>query len=289
MQIKTIHLITLFSAILFCNSLLAQTNGWYSSKQVGIKTWIIKEPGFDENMYLLEGQDSSLLIDAGFGMGNLRDFVKSLTSKPIIIVNTHFHPDHTGGDYEFPFVYIGAKDLEYAKPFLDPKVTQQITSQMLPGITIADSLKFPESQVQKTILIPVDDNHIFKLGSRDVQVINVPGHTPGSIFLLDVKNKTLYTGDNMQTTWLFFKESLSVATYMQSLEKLNNIKGEYNTLLPGHGNALDIKTLDELKKCCQQILDGKCEAKPYHSMIGQDGVSCTYKTVTIAYDPNKIR
>jgi hypothetical protein len=74
MQIKTIHLITLFSAILFCNSLLAQTNGWYSSKQVGIKTWIIKEPGFDENMYLLEGQDSSLLIDAGFGMGNLRDF-----------------------------------------------------------------------------------------------------------------------------------------------------------------------------------------------------------------------
>ncbi|MEO7489301.1 MAG: MBL fold metallo-hydrolase [Ferruginibacter sp.] len=181
----------MFSAILFCNSLLAQTNGWYSAKQTGVKTWIITEPGFEENMYLLEGQDSSLLIDAGFGMGNLRDFVKSLTSKPLIIVNTHFHPDHTGGDYEFPFVYIGAKDMEYAKPSLDPKVIQQSISQMLHGTTIPDSLKFPESQVQKTILIPVDDNHIFKLGDRTVQVISVPGHTPGSIFLLDVRNKTL--------------------------------------------------------------------------------------------------
>ena len=288
MQTKTIFLLALLSVMQFGNSLLAQTSGWYSSKETGVKTWIIKEPGFDENMYLLEGQDSSLLIDAGFGMGNLRDFVKSLTSKPLIIVNTHFHPDHTGGDYEFPFVCIGAKDMDYAKPFLNPKVVQQITSQMLRD-TINDSLKFPESQVQRTTLIPVDDNHVFKLGDRNVQVINVAGHTPGSIFLLDVKNKTLYTGDNMQTTWLFFKESLSVETYMLSLEKLNRIRGEFNTLYPGHGKPLDIAILDELKQCCQQILSGKCEAKPYHSMIGQDGVSCTYKTVTIAYDPAKIK
>ena len=289
MGAKIIFLLALMYVTQLSNSLLAQSNGWYSSKEVGVKTWLIKEPGFDENIYLLEGQDSSLLIDAGFGMGNLRDFVKSLTSKPLIIVNTHFHPDHTGGDYEFPFVCIGARDMEYAKPFLNPKVVQQITSQMLRDTTIADLLKFPESQVEKTILIPVNDNYIFKLGDRNVQVINVPGHTPGSIFLLDVKNKTLYTGDNMQTTWLFFKESLSVGTYMQSLEKLNRIKGEYNTLYPGHGKPLDIGILDELKQCCQQILSGKCEAKPYHSMIGQDGVSCTYKTVTIAYDPAKIK
>ncbi|MBS1608209.1 MAG: MBL fold metallo-hydrolase [Bacteroidetes bacterium] len=289
MQSKTICLLAFFTVIQVSNSLLAQTNGWYTANEIGAKTWVIKEPGFDENMYLLEGQDSSLLIDAGFGMGNLRDFVKSLTSKPLIIVNTHFHPDHTGGDYEFPFVCIGVNDMEYAKPFLNPKVVQQITSQMLRDTTIADSLKFPESRVEKTILIPVSDNHLFKLGNRNVQVINVPGHTPGSIFLLDLKNKTLYTGDNMQTTWLFFKESLSVQTYMQSLKKLNKIKGKYNTLYPGHGKSLDIGILDELEQCCQQILSGRCEAKPYHSMIGQDGVSCTYKTVTIAYDPTKVK
>jgi hypothetical protein len=93
----------------------------------------------------------------------------------------------------------------------------------------------------------------------------------------------------MQTTWLFFKESLSVGTYMRSLEKLDRIKSKYDTLYPGHGKPLDVAIFDELKQCCQQILSGKCEAKPYHSMIGQDGVSCTYKTVTIAYDSAKIK
>lgn len=289
MNIKTVSLITLFSVILFCSTSWAQTNDWFRSKKIGIKTWVINEPGIGENIYLLEGQDSSLLIDAGLGMVNLRDFLKTLTSKPLIIVNTHFHPDHTGGDYQFPFANIGAKDIEYAKPYLDPKITQQFTSQILTGMTIPDSLKFPETEVQKTVLIPVDDNHIFKLGGRDVQVINVPGHTPGSIFLLDLKNKTLYTGDNGQNVWLFLKESVSVETYMNSLQRLNRIKGKYNILVPGHGKQLGIEILEELTECCQQILDGKCEAKPYHSPIGQDGVSCTYKNVFIAYDPNKIR
>jgi glyoxylase-like metal-dependent hydrolase (beta-lactamase superfamily II) len=93
----------------------------------------------------------------------------------------------------------------------------------------------------------------------------------------------------MQTTWLFFKESLSVEAYLKSLKKLNRIKGKYTTLYPGHGQPLNIATLDELKECCKQILSGKCEAKPYRSMIGLDGVSCTYKSVTIAYDPAKIK
>lgn len=289
MQTKTILLVALFSLMQFCNSLFAQTNGWYSSKEAGVKTWVIKEPGYDENMYLLEGQDSSLLIDAGFGAGNLRDFVKSLTSKPLIVINTHFHPDHTGGDYQFPFVFIGAKDLDYAKPFLNRQVIQQINRQVLHDTTITDSLKFPGSQIQKTVLIPVDDNYIFKLGDRNVQVINVPGHTPGSIFLLDGKNKVLYSGDNMQTTWLFSKESLSVGAYLRSLEKLNRIKGRYNVLYPGHGDPVDVAVLDELKQCCKQILSGKCKSQPYHSITGEDAVSCTYKTVTIAYDTAKIK
>ena len=76
---------------------------------------------------------------------------------------------------------------------------------------------------------------------------------------------------------------------MRSLENLNRIKGEYDTLFPSHGKPLDIGILEELKECCQQILSGKCEAKSYDSMIGQDGVSCTFKTVTIAYDPTKIK
>ena len=284
---------TLFLLLIILNgnsTLSAQTNGWYNAKTIGAKTWVIKEPGFDENMYLLEGKDSALLIDAGFGMGNLRDFVSSLTSKPLIIVNTHFHPDHTGGDYQFPKVYIGADDKEFAKPFLDPKVMKNITSTMLKNIQIPDSLKFPDTLATgKTVLMPVFDNYIFHLGGRDIKVITFPGHTGGSICLLDVNNKFLFTGDNNNTVWLFFKESLSVETYLQSLKKLNTFKSQFEILYSGHGASTPTDIIDELIVCCELILNGKCEAKPYHSMIGTDATSCTYKSVTIAYDPKKIK
>ncbi len=160
MKKQKIFFLTLFCVLQSFVSSFAQTNGWYKAKEIGNKTWVIKEPGFDENMYLIEGRDSSLLIDTGFGMGNLRDFVKKHTSKPLIVVNTHSHPDHTGGNYQFPVVHIGTNDLELAKPLLDRNVTKQIVMQALGSIQIADSLKFPASENPNTTLIPVNDNRL---------------------------------------------------------------------------------------------------------------------------------
>jgi hypothetical protein len=200
-----------------------------------------------------------------------------------------WYKSKSSGNYQFQKVNIGANDLELAKPFLDPKITKQLAGMALKGIQIADSLKFPESERPNTLLIPIQDKHIFKLGGRDITVVSVSGHSPGSIFLLDSKNKFLFTGDNTQTTWLFFKESLSVETYLQNLQKLSTIKGQFNILFAGHRVSSGIELLEDLSECCKKILSGQSEAKPYHSFIGQDGVSCTYKTVTIAYNPDKIK
>ena len=283
----------LFMLIIFLQGftpIMAQTNGWYTAKSIGMKTWVIKEPGFDENMYLLEGKDSTLLIDAGLGMGNLRDFVKTVSSKPLILVNTHCHPDHTGGDHQFAKAYIGAADLDFAKPNLDTKVMKNITGTMLKNIHIPDSLKFPDTLAAvTTVLIPVSDKYIFHLGGRDVQVITFSGHTAGSICLLDFNNQFLFTGDNNNTVWLFMEQSSSVEVFLQSLKKLNSYKSKFTILYPGHGPSIPIGVLDELIACDELILSGKCEAKPYHSMLGTDATSCTYKSVIIAYDTNKIK
>ena len=59
-----------------------------------------------EQLNLMEGQDMALLIDTGFGTGNLRGFVEKLTNKPIIVANTHFHPDHAAGNGEFERAYM---------------------------------------------------------------------------------------------------------------------------------------------------------------------------------------
>lgn len=271
-------------------SSFAHKNSWYTASEIGIKTWVISEPGFNEKMYLLEGKDSALLIDAGFGMGNLRDFVKTLSTKPLIVANTHSHPDHSGGDYQFSAVYIGAEDLELTRPYLDPKMMKNLTGSFLKNLQVPDSLKFPDTlNTVSTRLIPIGDNYIFHLGGRDVQVISLPGHTPGSLCFLDRNSKILFTGDNNVSVWLFMKESLSVATYQKSLNKLNRFNKQFNVVYSGHDLATPIGYINELITCCELIINGKCETKPYRTMFGTDTPSCSYKSVTIAYDANKIK
>ena len=49
-------------------------------------------------MHLLVGQEKALLIDTGYGEGNFREIVESITDKPVMVVDTHGHFDHTGGN-----------------------------------------------------------------------------------------------------------------------------------------------------------------------------------------------
>jgi len=90
--------------ILIClpalNRIAGQSNAtWFSSKEISPKVWVISDHGSD-NMYLIEGTDSALLVDTGLGSADLATYVKKMTTKPLIIVITHGHPDHAGSDYQ---------------------------------------------------------------------------------------------------------------------------------------------------------------------------------------------
>ena len=65
----------------------------------------------NESLYLIEGSKKALLIDAGTKIKDLDKIVASITGKPVMLVATHVHPDHTGSaiDY-FPELYINAAD-----------------------------------------------------------------------------------------------------------------------------------------------------------------------------------
>ena len=65
----------------------------------------------NESLYLVEGSDKAVLIDAGTKIKDLDKIVASITKKPIMLVATHVHPDHTGSaiDY-FPEIYINPAD-----------------------------------------------------------------------------------------------------------------------------------------------------------------------------------
>jgi glyoxylase-like metal-dependent hydrolase (beta-lactamase superfamily II) len=181
-------------------------------------------------MYLVEGQEKALLIDTGNPGGDLKSFVEKLTALPLIVVNTHGHRDHTGHNPQFDRVFAPAKDIAIIR--------------------------------NTNNLVPIEEGYVFDLGGRTLEVIEVPGHTPGGICLLDAANKLLFAGDTIVSTpvWLHLPHSLSVATYVQSLQKLEQRSGEFSQIFAGHAKRpLDHSWLEELITCGQKIVSGEAE------------------------------
>lgn len=77
--------------------------------------------GSDVCEYLIEGNEKALLIDTGYGIGDLKGFVDTLTKKPYEVYMTHAHVDHGGGAYAFGKVHLHHRDQE---PFQDKLFTK---------------------------------------------------------------------------------------------------------------------------------------------------------------------
>lgn len=258
---------------------------WFNSKKIAEKVWVIDDHGADY-FYLVEGKDSALLIDNGLGVANVRDYVSSLTKLPLIVVNTHGHPDHAGANYQFPIVYAGLSDIEQINNLNNPKQLRNRNkdSQVPKDILFEDTIN-----LKPTLMRSVEEGYVFNLGERQIEVIHVPGHTSGSICLLDRKNKLLFSGDNNNTiAWLFLENCEPLEVYLQSLKKLNRMNDAFNTLFPGHGEPLDKTFIEEEVKCVESILEGSCQPVSYESFAGNAQL-CTYKRSKVAYNLDNLR
>ena len=180
---------------------------WFTIQEVGSGIRVISDHGAD-NLYLIEGSDSAMLVDTGLGTADLASFVKKLTSKPLIVVNTHGHPDHAGSNYQFEKVYLHPADSAAARLCNLPEARAASSKNMQQGNAPDDNELF-KGKPFNTRMIPVFEGHLFRLGGRTIKVIEAPGHTPGEICLLDIENKLLFTGDNNNVlVWLFLQNEV---------------------------------------------------------------------------------
>jgi glyoxylase-like metal-dependent hydrolase (beta-lactamase superfamily II) len=256
---------------------------WFNVKESGKQIWQIDDHGA-ANIWLIEGNDSALIIDAGMGSADLVAQVRKLTVKPLIVVNTHGHPDHVGADYQFRTVYIHPADLKMAESLNTPERRESAAKNMLKGQSPTENEKYKGIQYD-TRFIPVKENYIFDLGGRKLKVIETPGHTPGGISLLDEKNKLLFTGDNNNTlVWLFLPECKPLHVYLETLEKQAGMIGSFTTIFPGHGGPVASDFILDQIKCVKGILDKSLEAKPYESFAGKAMIS-TFGRSSVTFNP----
>ncbi|MFZ5986520.1 MAG: MBL fold metallo-hydrolase [Bacillota bacterium] len=185
---------------------------------------------------LIVGSKKALLVDTGYGIGNLKQLVSSITDLPVIVVNSHGHIDHVSGNYQFNEVHIHKEDIQVKKKYMIADVKKYIVEYFKQqNLTFPDFFKEEEyiNRGDNAILIPLEDGHLFDLGGRELEVIHIPGHTSGSIALLDRKNRVLFSGDSISShVLMFLEESTSIHTYIKTLRKLNQL--DFNTIIASH-------------------------------------------------------
>ncbi len=171
--------------------------------------WSIEESGV--RFFLLEGSEKALLIDTCFGGGDLRALVESLTKKPVVVANTHTDPDHVGGNRFFDSIHMHPSEYDY----------------YLYG--------HPE---RKEKLVPVWEGDIIDLGDRKLEAILIPGHTPGSIALLDRENRLIFAGDTLQRGLIFMiGRGRNITAFGESLKKLLKLSPAFDTVYTHHGHS----------------------------------------------------
>jgi hydroxyacylglutathione hydrolase len=274
---------------LFCclfSEMFAQHNEeWFTVKEIYSNVWVIDDHRA-VNVYLTEGTDSALLIDTGIGAADLMSLVKKLTAKPLIVVNTHGHPDHAGGNYQFPKIYINAADTASARKSASQASRAEAAKNMLRGATPGEDEKYKGTEMH-SVFVTINNGHVFDLGGRKIEVIATPGHTPGSLCLEDKENKLLFSGDNNNTAvWLFLPESTSLNTYLMSLRNLASRIEEFKSLLPGHGIPKKSDFILDQIECVNSILNGRCIPATYNTFAGRASL-CQFGRASVAYDPDK--
>ena len=283
--------IRIFFLCLVTISILSQAvcqekEGWFTVKEVASGVWIIGDHGAD-NMYLIEGTDSAMLVDTGLGAADLASLVKKLTSKPLIVVNTHGHPDHAGSNYQFRKVYVHSADSSAARACNLPEARANASKNMTGGNAPLKEEIFT-GKPYNTKLVAVGEGNLFRLGGRTLKVIEAPGHTPGEICLLDIENKLLFTGDNNNTlVWLFLQNCKPLHEYLATLEKQAKRMSEFTTIFPGHGTPLPSDFINDQITCVKGILNNTIERKPYKSFAGNAMVAVSGRA-SVAFNPDNL-
>ncbi len=246
---------------------------------------------------LVIGTNKALLIDTGYGIYNLKEHIQTITTLPLIVVDSHGHMDHTGGNFLFDHVYINKLDYELCK--LHNSYAWRLNNlETAQKLGLIDDTYNKEAYLNKREgnLIFYSDDEIFDLGKIHVKVVNMEGHTKGSVGFLIIEDKILISSDAAcPFVWIFLPESTDVSTYIKMLKRTLNLA--FDNFLVGHGAGkllpkkrmmefLDVAESIDLSKSVRVRFNHFENANSYcytkGTMYNQDDAG-------IVFDPNNLK
>lgn len=242
---------------------LESNDPWFEVYEVSAGTFGLLEPHHYEEVisYLVLGTDRALLLDSGMGIGNIHAEIERLTHLPVVVVNSHSHYDHIGDNYRFAEIWAFDDDGEVARierglsrvecrGYLQPGSYLELP----PGFDPA-AYEIRPARVSRRL----GHTQAIDLGDRLLTVHHTPGHSPGSLCLLDGREGLLFTGDTFYPGMLYahFAES-DFDLYLQSLQHLVTLLDKIDYLCPAHNEArVERKMLTDALDAFERIAAGQ--------------------------------
>lgn len=230
----------------------------YKTEEIYGHTWCINEFNL-VNLFVLEGEERSIVIDTGSGIGDIRSIVESLTDKPYSVLLTHGHFDHIGGVPLFSGhkVYMNSHDRALVRSTPCSHSMKQLfistrTPMRFPGPGHVEALlRMAEEQDTEVLELDwteeISDGDVFDLGGRRLSAIHTPGHSDGSVCFLDEDNRVLFSGDTVNNSIILMRQPdndpVLIRRYNRTLARLWAMSDRFDTLAIGHGDPLISKDI----------------------------------------------
>jgi glyoxylase-like metal-dependent hydrolase (beta-lactamase superfamily II) len=254
----------------------AYRSSWFRVARLGRGVFLLSErldfcPAYETgtvNSYLIVGGKRALLLDTGMGIGDIAAEARRLTPLDVVVVNSHAHWDHIGGNSAFEDIRIHATEAGALEiPVSLPEVAEALVQLERDRTGTAPTAFEPHCISPSRATATLTDGEIIDLGDRTVRVLHTPGHSPGSLALHDERTGFLFTADTVYdgVIWLLGdaaagEAAVDTSFLRTSIEKLRDLKGRGGqpptALLPGHETTpLDPGFLDRLARALDQVTE----------------------------------
>ena len=230
--------------------------------------------GGEDSIYLFEGDRQAVLFDTGFGLHDLAGYVATLTSKPIEVFQTHGHPDHAMGCYQFPRVWMHEADIPMCSGPVSDEMTVGIRDHFFGG-TFPDDFPLELWKARRPLPIPLDREH-YDYEEFQIDVIHTPGHTRGQVAYHIKPQGYLIIGDTLVhgKAWMHLDDSTDLETYRRSLTLIAALATEDTPVLCGHSEKpIPNRIVQAFPDFIAAVERGEVPGRKESTFAG-DGIAC---------------